>query len=88
MLPTRRARRMRRSRSWPHLQQTHPPRGTGSHGPRRIVARHGARVRGVLSAVLRPAALPQLIRENAFNEVRVQRGRLEFFSECLSECLS
>eukprot|EP00900_Chrysochromulina_parva_P023550 jgi/Chrpa1/5829/Chrysochromulina_OHIO_Genome00007088-RA len=52
------------------------------------VARHGARVRGVLSAVLRPAALPQLIREHAFNEVRVQRGRLEFFSECLSECLS
>ena len=52
------------------------------------VARHGARVRGVLSAVLRPAALPQLIREHAFNEVRVQRGRLEFFSECLSECFS
>lgn len=52
------------------------------------VARHGARVRGVLSAALRPAALPQLIREHAFNEVRVQRGRLEFFSECLSECLS
>jgi 5,10-methylenetetrahydrofolate reductase len=37
---------------------------------------------------LRPAALPQLIREHAFNEVRVQRGRLEFFSECLSKCLS
>ena len=35
------------------------------------VARHGARVRGVLSAVLRPAALPQLIREHGFNEVRL-----------------
>ena len=32
------------------------------------VARHAARIRGVLSAVLRPTSLPQLIREHDFNE--------------------
>jgi len=41
------------------------------------VARHGARVRGVLSAVLRPASLPQLVREHGFNE--------NLFHECLDE---
>ena len=32
--------------------------------------RHAARVRGVLSALTRPASLPQLVREHAFSEAR------------------
>jgi len=44
------------------------------------VARHTARVRGVLSGVTRPVSLPQLVREHGFNE--------SLFADCVAELLA
>lgn len=52
----------------------------GSLYTKAFVARHAARVRGVLSALSRPASLPQLIREYGLNE--------SLFHECVAELVA